>query len=208
MKTDILTIARVLDILNRNFGIKSYPSTENEAMQLITALDSDENDTIFEIISLIYGDSITGDMGNMFADFISMVIKNIFLYATEIAVRTEHAKKVGVWTDDTPEDLEKRAKKFEHSYQWNEYYKVYIQLSQKNIDTRELSLYECLIIQEEIVCDEINKSSAEILSMLDKEKNASFIENTKKVLTLSNFTLMSISCIEEIERMYERQVST
>ena len=175
-------------------------------MQLIIALDADENDTIFEIISIIYGDNITGDMGNMFADFISMVIKNIYLYAAEIAKRTEHAKSIHVWNDETPEELEKRAKKFEHSYQWNEYYKVYIQLSQKNIDTRNLSLFECLIIQEEIVCDEINKSSAEILAMLDKEKNMSYIASMKKVLTLCNFTLMSVSCIEDIEARYEQQI--
>ena len=63
-------------------------------------------------------------------------------------------------------------------------------------------------MQEEIVCDEINKSSSEILSMLDRKKHSSFINSMKAVISLCNFTLMAVSCIESIEEMYEQQTNS
>ena len=170
MKQDILTVSRVMRILT-SIGIDGCRlNLQNpiDAATLISSLSQKEMlDNVIDIIHLREEEKSP----QLVMEFFINLSERLNLFNDEIDRRKQHVVSLGIYQDDTEEELLAKQEKNKDLYIGDMYLSNYFLLKKNNIEPACLSIYESMILIEEIVCSEINKVTLEMLGLMDSDRD-------------------------------------
>ena len=202
MKIDILMVSRVTRIL-KLVGIENIPDLQENpsAISMLAMLSTEQIDSICSVIGCENEDkNSTIRIGKFFEQF-SLETKQ---YQDEIEKRIEHCIALGVYKRDTEQELLKKQEEAKNLYFSDFYLSVFTMLSKNGIEPLKLTLYEALIVFEDISCTDIISSCSELLSMLESEKGTkTFCSSIKDILKFVNFHAFALDIFNDIEKMYK-----
>jgi hypothetical protein len=203
-KKDVLTVSRVMfalknadiDTGNINLGdISSY-------VNVMSALNDEK--LAEEIFGLITTDNSADSLKTINMYFIYLMEQSLF-FTKEISRRVEHAKKMEVYKEDTEEEIEVKRLEHKDDYPSDYYMSCFMILAKNGIDASNLCVGESLIMMENILCEEMNKSTMELLGYVSiKDNGKSFAENIKKIIKYANFYAFALDIYNGVSEMYDR----
>jgi hypothetical protein len=203
-KKDILTASRVMFAL-RNADIDTTSLGVNNIISYFDIISTLDNKELRKkIFNIVRNDQSNDEIKTINLYFIYLMGESL-LFTKEINRRIEHAKKVGVYADDSEEDLERKRKESKDIYPSEYYMSCFILLSKNGIDTKYLNISECLMAMENIICDEINNATNELLGYVSIEDSGkSFAESIRKIVKHANFYAFAIDIYNEVNEKYNR----
>jgi hypothetical protein len=200
MKQDILTISRVMRALveagfsdNINIG---DPVTMAMLMQSI-----DEPALIDKLYNLILEQDDIREPATIMS-FLLEIKLELDAFNQEIDRRKQHAIKLGIYVEDTPEELQAKQAEMKNYYVSDIYLANYRTLCKEGIDPERLNLYEAMILVEDIVCAELNKASSELLSLISAD-NPAFCERVQSVIKYANFYSFALDIYNDVDKAYQ-----
>ncbi|MDY0388886.1 MAG: hypothetical protein RBT65_17570 [Methanolobus sp.] len=201
MKQDILTVSRVMRILT-SVGIDGCRlNLQNpiDAATLISSLSQKEIlDNVINIIHLREEEKSP----QLVMEFFINLSEQLNLFNDEIDRRKQHVVSLGIYQDDTEEELLAKQEKNKDLYIGDMYLSNYFLLKKNNIEPACLSIYESMILIEEIVCSEINKVTLEMLGLMDSDSH-SFCEQVRKTIAHANFYSFALDIYDDVNEMYQ-----
>lgn len=196
MNKDILTCARVLDIIRSEFGLNNFPSNQQDIV-LLSKIFDEENYTIMDdVLSIIYPEMPNEQYAVLFIKYLEFVSESLQKYNTEIINRIDFAINAGTYKLD--ENIEEK----EEFYQSNIYYTISINLYKNGINPVNLSLYESMLMNDELICNDLKKSASELVSYISSS-NEILSKSLKDLIPHCNFVSMCLDLIKEAEAIYE-----
>jgi hypothetical protein len=201
MKKDILTVSRVLRLLNKA-EIEIDNLQFEDIMSAAVLMSIIEEKEISELILDVISDSGDERDNNLIIRFMIYVSDELLAFNEEISKRKNHVIGLEFYIEDTEEELLAKLEKTKNSYPADIYLHNYSMLSKNGINPESLSVYESMILAEEIICSEINKATLEILSIVDSE-NHSFCESIREIVDFANFYSFALDIYNDASEMYQ-----
>jgi len=202
MKKDILTVSRVTRILNKINPDLQNVDLANTMSYAITLSSINSQDSINELFGIIKeSQDLATEPINVINEFLLYVGSELNVYNAEIENRKEHAKMLGFYTDDTPEQLEEKANENKDIYIGDQYMSCYLLLSKNGVLCSELTISESLILMEDILCQQVVSNVHEILSILESDYK-SFTEDMRRIIKHANFCAFALDIQSEVDKMY------
>lgn len=201
MKKDLLTFSRVVELFNEaGFDIASIDASDVviHSMLISAIKENDMADKIFDVIA----DSGDINKEQVISDFLVYVSNEFSKYESEIKKRKEHAVNLGIYIEDTPQDIARKMEESKDIYKSNAYLSYCAMLSKNNINFLLLTIYESMILIESILCDEVNKGSFEMLAFFESD-NPVFAERIRNILKHSNFYSFALDIYNDVDKMYK-----
>lgn len=200
MKKDILTISRVMRTL-KNSGIDIDGMNLEDGISissiLMTIHEKKLTDVILNII-LEAGEERNDTVVNDF--FVNLHIE-LTLFNLEIERRKKHVIELGIYEEDTEEELLKKAEEAKDNYPIDIYMTNYLVLCKEGLVPENLTLYESMIFVEDIVSNDVNKATMELIGWIgDTEKT--FCEQVKKTIKFANFHSFALDIHNDVDEMY------
>lgn len=200
IKTDTLTVSRVVRILNEH-GISDIPDSENVMMSSIV-INSIDNKIVNDILDIL-GVEISSDKINnveTIATFFQMINNQIAQYNNEIEKRKKHATEVlKCWREDELAPLDEKV------YHCDYYLSCYKTLAEAGINPEKLNIYESFILAEDIACQEIKSNVYQMLGMLE-DKNKTYCLIQKENLKHANFVAFVLDIYNDTEKLYNEMI--
>lgn len=200
MKQDILTISRVMRVLS-GAGINTDLSLD-DAISLVVMMrlidDANVSGALFDII-LEAGESREPD--NLMLFFFN-IKRELDEFHAEIERRKKHVIDLGIYVEDTEEELLLKLEENKNYYVGDVYLSNYRTLRKEGIEPEKLSLFESMIMIEEIVCNDLNKATSELLSIISSD-NPSFCESVRKTIRYANFYSFALDIYNDVDEMYQ-----
>lgn len=204
MKGDILTLSRVGRELKKiNIDLQMV-DIENENIQsMLLAVICTNKDIFARVYRAIDGSERDRefDKQKVVDEYLHYVIYELGLYSQEVKARQEHAINLGVYALDSEEVILKKIEENKDIYRLDHYLSCHSFLAKNNIDASILTISEALIIMENLLCEEVNKSIAELLAYI-ADDNQQFVEQVKKEMKHSNFYAFALDIHEAVNNMY------
>lgn len=201
MKQDILTVSRVMRVLASVDIDGCSLNFENpiDAATLISTLS--QKDVLDNVIDIIHSgeDERTPQL---VMEFFIHLSEQLGLFNDELNKRKQHVINLGIYMDDTAEELLAKQEKNKDLYIGDMYLSNYFLLKKNNIEPACLSIYESMILIEEIVCSEINKVTLEMLGLMDSDSH-SFCEQVRKTIAHANFYSFALDIYDDVNEMYQ-----
>lgn len=201
MKQDILTVSRVMRVLASVDIDGCSLNLENpiDAATLISSLSQKE--ILDNVIDIIHSgeDERTPQL---VMEFFIHLSEQLGLFNDELNKRKQHVINLGIYADDTAEELLAKQEKNKDLYIGDMYLSNYFLLKKNNIEPNCLSIYESMVLIEEIVCSEINKVTLEMLGFMDSDSH-SFCEQVRKTIAHANFYSFALDIYDDVNEMYQ-----
>lgn len=195
-----MTISRVMRVLSKA-GISTELNIEDTVslvamMQLIN--DAKISDTLFDII---LDSEEKREVDNIVLFFFN-IKKEFDEFHSEIERRKKHVVDMGIYVEDTEEELLLKIEENKNYYVGDIYLSNYRTLRKEGIEPENLSLFECMVTVEDIVCGDLNKATSELLSIISSD-NPSFCEQARKAMRYANFYSFALDIYNDVDEMYQ-----
>lgn len=201
MRQDILTISRVMRVLS-NAGINAGLSIEDTVSIVSIVQLINDNNISDALLDIITEKDEKRDINNIVLFFFN-IKKEIALFQSEIDKRKKHVIDIGLYVEDTEEEFRLKMEENKNYYVGDVYLSNYKTLRKEGIEPEKLSLFECMIMIEEIVCLDINKATSDLLSIVSSD-NPSFCEQVRKTIRYANFYSFALDIYNDVDEMYQR----
>lgn len=191
----ILTISRINRLLKRHGIVVNPAETDNPALSLIL-LQNENSQVIDDLIELLQLESFD----ELLSVFIDIQV-NVLQYVDEINNRKDFAiNTLSTWKEDETQIQE------EISYPGGDYYlSCHKVLAEHGINSLDVTIYEALLLSEEIQCSEIIKSIHEMIGII-QDKNKTFCDLIKNMLKHANFLAFVLDIYTDVEKAYTEYV--
>jgi hypothetical protein len=202
VKKDILTISRVLRVL-KEIGIDTNSLNLGDSVTTAFIIPAISKPEIVNKIHGIIKDKDTPDSpANAMTSFFMYIADEITMFEEEIKRRKEHVINIGLYVEDTEEELAEKAKKLKDIYIADIYLCNYVLLCKNGIVPESLTLYEALVVIEDITCSDINKITSELVAMIEAD-NAAFAKQVRETLKYANFYSFALDIYNDVDEMYQ-----
>lgn len=206
LRKDIMTVSRFMREL-KAIGIDSNIDFSNTSQMLLMMYEKIKPENLANIVSVI-SDIDTADNVLMFEEFNSYLLYIAVedrKYQDEIELRKNHSKNLGIYREETPEEMQVKIDKNKDIYRADYHLAMYKILCKNGINPEQLTLYETFILCEDISCEEIKNSTYQLLGLIESEdKNrASTVESYKNVLKNANFYNFALDIHESVDELYQ-----
>lgn len=202
MQYNILHLARALDFFIRRPD-ENNPLTQDSLLS-IAALSQIDEETAAELFSEIFPQKTSASGQETFealSDFFMHVSSQMSRYSAEVERRIKHAEDVGIYIRDTPEQTEAKLNEHKDVCVTNQYFSGYLALSKAGIDSTRLSIYEALLLIDELTIQTINEGSHQLLAMIASDRPADE-ERFKKYLKHSNFVMLALDIYNALDKIW------
>lgn len=200
MKITLLTLARVTQILREHDIDLATLDLSNNVTAITLAATLSDDATLTKLCAAIEANAATPES---IMTFFMSVAAEFNAYNAEIQRRIDHATTLGIYKPDPPEVVAARAEENKNLYAANTYLSNYSFLSRRSVDPDRLAISECMIILEDIICEELNKATMELLSLIGSD-DRTFCDQVKEVMKHANFYAISLDIYNDVEKMYEK----
>lgn len=203
MKKDILTVSRFMRQLNQDEATRGL--NIESGFDGVVALSSIKEEMIEPLFSIISdGESLPSNIERIKAisEFIFYISSEYKLYSEEIEARKNHVKSLGLYEDDTPEQISEKIEKNKNIYRFDNSLNAYYILAKCNLNPLSLSLFEALILLEQFLCEETNRSSYELLHFIEDDV-PSFYERANECIRHANFYSFALDINNDVVNMYQ-----
>lgn len=200
-KTDCLTLSRILRVL-QSYGFTDLPSDDSSAIfaSMMMQDNPDLIDNVMKIADIQLDDKDNPQL--LFIAYMQEVANQAQMFHDEINNRKKFATETGVWNDTDKTDEPE-----EQLYHQDQYMLIYYTLSKESLNPLVLSLYESLMLYENLMVDKMREGCQSMLAMLNDDKYKSFKQNMESFMKYANFSSFMLDIYNEIEKAYEKSLT-
>ncbi len=201
-KTDPLTISRIYRILKSVDAEGLIGATDDNivSISILSTINDNIIDNLLEIISNHVNYKNIEEKISILTEYFDLIYKLHNQYNNEIEARKKFVIELGVWKED--KNNENQDKLYKSDY----YLDMHRTLSENNINSELLDLYEAMILTEDIICNNIKESIYQMLGILESY-NKSFCLIIKNLLKYANFSAFMLDIFNDVVKMYEEKVN-
>lgn len=204
MRQDILTLSRVIRLLIKHDIMEPTQSIDSPETAAHLCVKLHENAIQADLLEIIYTClPATESAQELILGYLAFVIDELQDFASEIERRRAHAIGLGIYEDDTPEQVLAKLEESKKLYPAEQYFACWTFLAKAGIDATQLTVSESLLAMEELLCEKTNEATAQILSLMEDD-NKSFAKDTRDILRHANFYSFALDIFNMVDEMYRK----